>query len=231
MAILLSQSHMGTAWNISFGQGWGTAFLLFDATGSFYVTAKHVVHNAFAGSNIEFRGDPNNSYMAVQEIVHSPNLDLTVFTSQHFSFSAQPQTPCATNMLPGEELRFLGFPHGLANSYPSPMGLCTPLVRSAHFSGVLPIQGQPTLILDGFNNPGYSGGPVYAANPGAHIGFVGMINGYRHERTDHSKLYKKANGMETEVQDHYVKANSGMIYATKAFDVFALAQNLATRNP
>lgn len=81
----------------------------------------------------------------------------------------------------GEECSFLGFP--FANTWTATFSNSTPykmpFIKHCYISGIL---GQPAavLVLDGINNPGFSGGPVlYHTGPNQVV--LGVISGYHNE--------------------------------------------------
>ena len=86
-----------------------------------------------------------------------------------------------------------------------------PLVRTAYFSGIVNLDGHDIMLLDGFNNPGYSGGPVFTVGLDGKPALAGVISGYRFEIESHGAIYQKnPDGQETALPDLYVKPNSGM---------------------
>lgn len=115
----------------------------------------------------------------------------------------------------GSELRFVGFPHGLSN-LPISEGndWRLGLVRTAYLSGIVQESFGKRWILDGMNNVGYSGGPVFAeTDDGGHT-ILGVISGYRTENTDTGMVYRKTETGDEPTGDFFVKRlNSGFIYA------------------
>jgi hypothetical protein len=167
----------------------------------------------------------------VREIQHhSQGYDVAVFSAANFGTTTRlPPRPDATVFL-GEEVKFLGFPHGLGNTYPLEEWIA-PLVRTAFFSGVILVEGLEIEVLDGFNNPGFSGGPVYALQEDGEPSIIALVSGYRTERIGHSRLYRvNADGREEEVPDLYTKPNSGMINAINVSQVRAVAAALSVYN-
>lgn len=227
----LTTKEVQHVYNCSYGTGWGTCFLWGDSAGTFFVTAKHVVENLNVGDRIKFRHPSDKLFLSITGVAHSATHDLSIFTSDTYSFPNSWQYPDGSAAL-GQRTLFLGYPHGLSNGYPSHHGLPSPLVRNAFFSGVVDINRAPTVILDGFNNPGYSGGPVYIASEIAQqVSLFAVISGYRHEKIEHSKVYTTSGGSEAEIPGTYAKINSGMIYATGINYLNELIPQLKTRNP
>jgi S1-C subfamily serine protease len=82
----------------------------------------------------------------------------------------------------GREVYFLGFPYGLFTSFGT-QAQSIALVKHAYASGVTNRaaffpdgdKDEPLLLLDGLNNPGFSGGPVV----GLDHKVIGVISGFR----------------------------------------------------
>jgi hypothetical protein len=167
----------------------------------------------------------------VREIQRHPRgYDVAVFSAANFGTTTRlPPRPDAAVFL-GQEVKFLGFPHGLGNTYPLEEWIA-PLVRTAFFSGAVMVEGLEIEVLDGFNNPGFSGGPAYALHEDGEPSVIALISGYRSERIAHSRLYRlNSEGQEEAVPDLYTKPNSGMINAISVSHVRAAAATLSTYN-
>lgn len=219
--------------NISYGEGWGTAFLLSDKAGSFFVTAKHVVSGLAKDDKLEIRMAKETKFFTVSSAAHSADHDLSIFALGNLGTPVDYDLKVEdTALWLGDSLYFLGFPHSLANTYPNSAGFLTPLVRSAVFSGVITLGGRETLILDGFNNPGYSGAPVIQPREDGRVGIVGIVTSYRVEQGGHASVYERS--LDGAVNVHpslFVRPNSGMIYVVSAAEIKRLRSSLDTRNP
>jgi hypothetical protein len=235
MALLVSQRDISIAYNIRFSEGrTGTAFCWADDFGTFLVTAKHILKGAAAGDRIEIRQRDRWQLLGVREISFAPDgVDICVFTTENFgiTFQGEYDQTERTGVHLGQDVLFVGYPHGLVNDTPINGDFVTALVRKASFSGVIDTgTGHPTMVLDGFNNPGYSGGPVYVEGNGGLVPWA-VISGYRYEVPSHASVFRTVAGMEEQVPDHYVKPNSGMIYAYSWGYVLDILKTLVTRNP
>lgn len=116
----------------------------------------------------------------------------------------------------GQEAYFLGFPYGL---YSSVGKGAVPLVKHAYVSAVVNCDavvpgGSPDeglLLLDGLNNPGFSGGPVVAPDvysPGPRIlKVIGVVSGFRNE-------YINVNVNGKVAMNAAVPVNTGIVVAT-----------------
>jgi len=85
----------------------------------------------------------------------------------------------------GQDVFFLGFPFGLASdSRDLNGGFPFPLVKKATLSAIN-FGPNAVMLLDGLNNPGFSGGPVVYTKPGSarlDYSVAGVISGYRFNR-------------------------------------------------
>ena len=137
-------------------------------------------------------------------------IDIAVMRTNSF----EPLTPVSNidfsseGVILGQEVFFLGFPFeydGLLAHYPnsnSPL----PFVKKATMSGIL-TPAPSLLVLDGYNNPGFSGGPVCFKRRDGKFSIAGVVSGYRIGRIP---VFDKTNEMEL---DCFVKENAGIINA------------------
>jgi hypothetical protein len=126
----------------------------------------------------------------------------------------------------GQDVFFLGFPYGLR--MPSTglnRGFDFPLVKKATISSLCGSPGEPQyMLLDGINNPGFSGGPVVSPPGGLSLPqitsgemkleYLGVISSYRFEW---ESAYER--NQKTSLA---VKTNTGIIIAydiKHAFDI------------
>lgn len=167
-----------------------TAFTV-DIDGRQYlVTARHVLPNVGAPSPVRLTG-----HMTDCELDATPLKEPITPT---FSLPAR-----LDGIAYGQEVYFYGYPYGLASTARGAERL--PLVKRALLSAMTHEEsGAHLLYLDGFNNPGFSGGPVVFVPQGGsslHVGAV--ISGYRIDRMP-------VHGAEA---DSFVQGNSGIIVA------------------
>lgn len=213
--VALTSREMQHVFQLKTQSGTGTCFLYGTKDGFFYVTARHLIEKSMVGDSVYF-GHSNEWQKWMVTAIFLPNdaHDIAVFVTDCV-WKGNPDFESDFAVLPGQPVKFLGFPHGLNSDYPSSNGYLTPLVRSANFSGVIQKDNITINVLDGFNNPGYSGGPVYCCGDDGKAKFFGVVSGYRYETESHSLLYKKNSSGEFEpLPDYMVKLNSGMIYVT-----------------
>jgi hypothetical protein len=210
----------------------GTAFAYHDEWGTYVITAKHVLEHAAPGDRIGFRTTDETFFASIKDIAFGgAYVDVAAFSSDDLDIAGLIKIEGTPKILLGQRLIFLGYPHGLTSLFPSPNPIPSPLARSAYFSGLMTYGDSEIMVLDGFNNPGYSGGPVWANSPDAGGPLlVGLISGYRREAKEHAAVYRVEAGEEVPILNTYAYTNSGMIYAVPRSHIFEVASRLPTRN-
>lgn len=217
-ALLLTHVPIGTSqmnytFQIKTSRGTGTCFLANDDNGFFFVTAAHIVEGTLKGDTIYLAHKDGWISQCIREIRKSPSgYDIAAFTTEMKVVGVIPKFLDPPGLMPGQPMAFLGFPHGLQTNYPNANGYLSPLVRTAYFSGVVEINGLRMLILDGFNNPGYSGAPVYTTNDQGDAQLFAVISGFKFENPDLGSVHKRTEDGVTKLPDLFVNLNSGMIY-------------------
>src|SRR5262249_6713368 len=85
--------------------------------------------------------------------------------------------PTSDGAVYGQEVFFLGFPYGITGPFTlGPEGYPIPLVKRATLS----LFHGDVWLLDGHNNPGFSGGPVVFKKPGTEeFKVAGVISSFR----------------------------------------------------
>jgi hypothetical protein len=169
--------------NVRCGDISGTGFTVDQQGTQYLVTARHVVDSANP-LDILVRG---TSVPVNLDRLPVPNTDadVAVFRPDHPITPDLPLPADMEGLVFGQDAYFLGFPLGLtfdigATEY-------FPLIKRGTVSGVNHRVGsRAILLLDGWNNPGFSGGPVVfrpAIGPGVNGGFhvAGVVTAYHAE--------------------------------------------------
>ena len=229
---ILTSREVQFVFNIMYNNSTGTAFLYAVPGGTVLITAAHVIRGMAAGDRLFMLHENIWRPFDISAVAIDPQgRDIAAFTSSGFFMKGHTSTYPKGDLSLGCRVNFLGFPHGLAGNYPG-QGFATPLVRTAFFSGVTLVDGYPMMILDGFNNPGFSGGPVFGPDGTGNIAMLGLISSYRYERKSQSGVYQTdEDGEEVKLQGIYTKPNSGMIYVEQINDIERLALVLGATNP
>lgn len=192
---------------ISFGNEAGTAFKV-DYQGKVYlVTARHVVAGV-PRSNATVRlwqQDHWQDYRTVRTIYpSSPDVDIAIFETNERVLTPY-QVVAFESATFGQQVWFLGFPFGglATRSHSGGFAFIKRGTLSAIDSTNL---DAVVLYIDGFNNPGFSGGPIICWNFSTHAyQVIGVVKGYKPEAAK-----AVVNGQPVDTQ---ILVNSGILVA------------------
>lgn len=207
---------------IRYGGSTGTAFVIDYEGTQYFVTADHLVKSAGEKAAVEIFGSGDSKWHSVDfTILHggSKCVDVAVLVPTQKRFVNADQIPYPYNYALGQEVYFLGFPYGLYTTFAN-QGGAFPLIKHAYLSANVSCSAlypdgtgdDGLILLDGLNNPGFSGGPVVAPDmfsPFTNVRLqklIGVISGYRNDN-----IPLNVNGQR--VDNASVAANSGIIIA------------------
>lgn len=107
--------------------------------------------------------------------------DIAVLVLEVFLGPAYPCEPTTRGLVLGQDVYFLGFPYGLRADGPDPNDFPLPLVKKAALARFNTRDEEDTLILDGINNSGFSGGPVafFPIERPRDVQIAGVVSAYR----------------------------------------------------
>jgi Trypsin-like peptidase domain len=177
---------------IRVGTGYGTGFTL-DVDGRQYlVTAKHVVAGLAAeGTLLVYR---NDAWMPVQVKVFRSDdpVDIAVLVAPTQLTVSLPLEATKKGLRYGQDMYFAGFPYQIHSTAPALNGgYPVAFVKKAIMSGEVMENGASVILLDGYNNPGFSGGPLLYRDldrTAPVFKVAGVVKGFRAELTP---IYKK----------------------------------------
>jgi Trypsin-like peptidase domain len=143
--------------HVSCGSEFGTGLVLDHEDRQYLVTARHVVESGIKPA-IRQRGTVVSVGLTALTIPDGA-ADVAVFRlDQSIVPPNLPLVAGTKDMVFGQDAYFLGFPYGLTFDLG---GEDFPLVKRCTVSATnRSFQGRNVLLLDGWNNPGFSGGPV-----------------------------------------------------------------------
>jgi S1-C subfamily serine protease len=205
---LITANFVHRTFRIKCGQSAGTGFAL-DVDGRQYlVTAKHVVEGFSPPAvPLDVFGNQVWTQVSAHLVAHGPTgIDVSVLAPDPpLSPPGLPVVASSDGCAYGQDVYFLGFPYGaLSGVVFGQSGHPLPLVKKAilsSFAGNL-------YLLDGHNNPGFSGGPVVFGRGGSLPNAVAaVISGYRF-----SPEPVLLNDTDTGLTYRY---NTGIIYSYK----------------
>jgi S1-C subfamily serine protease len=180
---LITTNVIQRTFQLRFGGGTGTCFTIDLGGQQYIVTAKHCVDGLKDGEEIEVFHESNWKPIQVALVGHgSSDVDVSVLAASQQLSPLHPLPPTAAGMELGQDVYFLGFPFGLSSdSNILNGGFPFPLVKKAVLSASN-FESNDVMLLDGLNNPGFSGGPVVFTKPGGarnDFSVAAVISAYR----------------------------------------------------
>jgi len=184
-------------YQIRFNGTTGTAFLVDYEDRQYFVTAGHIVETAGSQASVEMMGPGFQNWKDFPvTVLHGRNkcVDVAVLIPNERKLSKADPIPYPYSFAFGQEAYFLGFPYGLYTSF-GDHGPGVALIKHAYVSAKVSCaaiirdgnKDEQLLLLDGLNNPGFSGGPVVAPDmfsPFTTIRMqklIGVISGFRND--------------------------------------------------
>jgi hypothetical protein len=171
--------------SIKVGNETGTAFSI-DYEGKLYlVTARHVTTGLpETKATIEIqRSGKWISYQTKRTLFpKSQNADIAVFeTGETLEKPFGVRTSDLGGVTMGQQVWFLGYPYGGLGSHWSNGE--APFIKRGTMSAIDASNPDAVVVyIDGFNNPGFSGGPIVYWDFSKHVyGIVGVVMGYRED--------------------------------------------------
>lgn len=210
---------------IRIGSTFGTAFAVEHKNKLYFVTARHVVSEVpMKDGAIEFLygGEWRRLSVRTKLLPPSTNVDIAVLVTGE---AAKPFTTVAEpGATMGQNVFFLGYPYGLHSRFTEAsemMNWHVPFIKRGTMSAIAGGSDATVLYIDGFNNPGFSGGPIIAWDFSQRVyRIIGVVQGYREES---AKVIVNGAHVDTELL-----VNSGILigYSIKhATDAIAQFEN------
>lgn len=196
--------------HIRAGQSTGTAFTIEHDGRQYLITAAHVVAKQHTPYEIEIFHNGAWKKLELNLTGIAAHADIAVFAAPFLLSPTLPMPASADKVTYGQDVYFLGFPYGIS---PESKGLNRaypfPLVKRACLSAIVTENGANVWLLDGLNNPGFSGGPIVFRPIGQSLNgqmkVMGVVSGYRFAE---EPVYHQG-----EVAPVTVRANTGIIIA------------------
>jgi S1-C subfamily serine protease len=194
---------------INAGGTLGTAFTI-DVNGRQYlVTAKHVVEDLpETSARVELTRQATHKELTVDVLrPNEPAIDVAVLTLTENISPILPLEPTMDGIQIGQDVYFLAFAFGISWLVSSD-GYPFPLVKQGTLSA-MDVGGRAKIIyVDGFNNLGFSGGPIVFHPQGSNsLRVAGVVGAYQQQR-DKVRYMSQYQSRETEL---VVMTNSGIL--------------------
>lgn len=204
---ILQRTH-----RILFGNATGTAFTIDIDSRQYLITAKHVV-KGINQTDIIFIQHENQWKESPCQVVGfgESNFDVAVLSLPTQISPNHPLSFSNADFFLGQDIYFLGYPYGLYGEIEPNLNsnFPLPLVKKGIISSFIFGKNSrlDNLLLDGHNNPGFSGGPVFYTVVGKQgvFGIAGIISSYQYEWYP---VFQ--NGKETDLVYQY---NTGIIHS------------------
>lgn len=168
---------------IRIGDSIGTCFTI-DVDGKQYaVTARHLVSSITGTQRISMFYDNVWKSIDVKLIGHCDDkVDISVLSTNWRLSSDFAMIPTVSGIGYGQDVYFLGFPYGMTGGVADVnRNFPLPFVKKAIVSCIhITPSGEQLVLLDGHNNPGFSGGPVIFLDHRAKIYKVAAVITGRH---------------------------------------------------
>ena len=211
--------------------GSGTAFTMECNDSQFLVTARHIFEQSaewtYPNEGTIWLLTDNGKYTLYEVDIKYPadaKVDIAVMrlkTHQYVS-KVYPNLNTSEGLRFGQDVFFLGFPYDydkLSMSFPESKRP-VPFIRKACFAGRFK-DGHSCMFFDGYNNPGFSGGPVcYKSTdtPDGTMSIAAVISSYRQEK----EFMFDENDQPT---GSYVESNTGIIFAYDIKEAVQVAEH------
>jgi S1-C subfamily serine protease len=158
----------------------GTAFTIEIDNREYLVTAKHVAESVTGEHEIELFSHGGWTNLRVEPVGHAAgDSDISVLAARvQLTAGDLPLPATSIGVIYGQDVYFLGFPYGFLGRYTfEPSGYPLPFVKRATVS----MLDGPLFLLDGHNNPGFSGGPVVFRKPGEQeLNVAAVVSGFHY---------------------------------------------------
>lgn len=205
--------------NIRYKDRIGSSFTIEVQNRQYLITARHLVEGIKNGENVDIRQNQEWKSLTFRVLtVQPPEVDIIVLVPPTQISLTFPLEPTTQGLLLGQNMYFLGFPFGLYMETGKLNDRVTiPLVKGGIFSGIFttPSTDYGIIMVDGMNNPGFSGGPiVFVDQSTKELKVAGVVRGYRFEETQVFRRVpkKKPTDKDRLVRtDMVVESNTGIV--------------------
>jgi S1-C subfamily serine protease len=195
---------------LQYRAGTATCFTIDVDSRQYIVTTRHALPGAGQNVTIQLQHEGQWNDLHCEVVGLAPDdVDIAVLAPPQAISPSHPLEPTTKDLYLSQDAYFLGFPFGIqAEVGGLNADFPLPLVKKVCVSLLAFDTGRcKYFLLDGHNNPGFSGGPVVYSQPGqlAAVRVAGVISGYKFVW---DKVYIE--NQETELA---VKYNTGIVIA------------------
>ena len=166
------------------GSNHGTCFTVDVDNKRYLVTAKHIAHSICGQGEVAIFHNARWKSVPVHLVGHgNGKVDVSVLAPQVLFGATHPLLTTTRGLQLAEDVYFLGYPFGMGFDMGEQNArFPVPLVKKGVVSAL--DMGNGLILLDGHNNPGFSGGPVVRSGirEGNKQVVIGVVSGYRYNR-------------------------------------------------
>jgi hypothetical protein len=174
---------------IRYGDALGTAFTIDQYGRQYLVTAAHVCAGVKDHETIYARRNDDWEKWPIKIVgIGGPGMlaaDVAVFALPNQISPSLPMPATSAGIIWGQQVFFLGYPYGLHTTVDLNNGYPLAMIKGGLLSGSCGDKsGLEMFLLDGHNNPGFSGGPVVFrpnSDNASDFRVFGIVSGYRKE--------------------------------------------------
>ncbi len=183
--MLMTTNILQRTFRIQYGGSTGTCFTVDVDCRQYIITARHFV-SSIAGPNLlQIQHENTWKSLAVELVGHGQgDIDVTVLAPPVQISPTHPLPTGTAGIVLSQDVYFLGFPYDLTNDGGNlNRNFPIPLVKKGILSA-FQVGEVKTLLLDGHNNPGFSGGPVVCQivnDRSNELTAIGIVSGYHDE--------------------------------------------------
>ena len=181
---MITSNILQRTFKIQFEDSQATCFTIDHENRQYIVTARHLVGSIVDESNVKIMQGDAWKNLPVKLVGHTDgDVDISVLAADIQISPTHLLNLTLDGMGFGHDAYFLGFPYGLGSDTTLEINRNFPLpfVKKAIISQISFDEGM--IMLDGHNNPGFSGGPVVfypENNRSKGPSVAGVVAGYRH---------------------------------------------------
>lgn len=176
---MITANIIHRVFHIRYHNSLGTGFTIDISGREYLVTARHIVETLQGSEIIELFSNGTWIQIDVHLVGHAlGEADISVLaTERRLTPPNLPMEAESNGLIYGQNVYFLGFPYGFLGQYNfGSDGFPLPFVKKA----IVSLFNGSTYLLDGHNNPGFSGGPVVFRNsPNENFKVAAVISGYQ----------------------------------------------------
>jgi S1-C subfamily serine protease len=212
--LLPNSNSMQTTYNFFSDTLSGTCFAISDSTNEFIITAKHLFRRVTqSGDSILVKININKieTLFHAKVFFHSnPLIDLAALKlNKKISQTKTLNLKDGDSYFLGQDCFFLGYP--LYNIGTIFQNSKIPFIKKCIISALYEENGIDLILLDGHNNPGFSGGPIITYSDKMENQFIiGVVSGYIYQLNDIKLGLNSNNSIQQTIR---INENSGIIIA------------------